>query len=94
MYLRAIQAPKPTPQDKIAELRVSTEWRLLLKDEDVLVKRWPSHVYPAGEGTDWGFTWAHWKHSLQQLISEPMARALDSLVVELKLRYLEPEEEK
>ena len=80
--------------EAIKDKRVSETWRLLLKDE-VVAKRMASEPYPASMVGDasFGYNWYAFDYSLQQVTSEQLARALDSIVVGVEMRYLDPEEE-
>lgn len=70
------------------EIKVSCTFTLLLRSE-ALQQTSDDFVFDAREETDWGFSWPEWGYSFHQLVSEPLARAHDSLVVAVEARYVE-----
>ena len=82
------QAPGQKQED-VKDIKVSEKWRLLLRNE-VVVRAIESEMYYADKVKDdnMGYNWFALDYSLEQVTSEPLARALDSIVVELEMRYL------
>lgn len=60
--------------------------RLRLRSEDPVRESLPTE-FACGREHFLGFAWLKWGYGLQQLLSEPLARAPDSLVIEVEVRY-------
>ncbi|GAQ86309.1 hypothetical protein KFL_002820050 [Klebsormidium nitens] len=60
--------------------------RLLLRSEDLVWKSAPID-FPHGLESFVGFSWGIRGYGLEQLLSEPLARAPDSLVIEVEVHY-------
>lgn len=82
--------PSTLPPSNVADLkgiRVAPTFRLLLRSQDPKVTSVPAD-YPSREEKFLGFAWLKWGFSLQQLLSDPLARAHDSIVIEGEVRYV------
>ncbi|GAQ86318.1 hypothetical protein KFL_002820130 [Klebsormidium nitens] len=85
-YLWSVVPPGGTEIKRVKLLTL--KWRLLLRSEE-LERDTGSVVYPANTETGWGQYWERWGFSFQQLVTEPLARTHDSLVIEfLSADYL------
>ena len=67
---------------------MSFTWRVLLRSDEltVLMDKGP---YGFRDDYEFGETWESLGYTIDQLVSEPLARAHDSLVVELKVCFEE-----
>jgi hypothetical protein len=90
VFLAAMACPGETSWN-LKKTKVSCTFTLLLRNE-ALRQTSDEIVLGAREdwsGADWGFLWPEWGYRFHQLVSEPLARAHDSLVVEVEARYVE-----
>jgi hypothetical protein len=85
VFLMAIAPPGTNSFPKVV-VKVKGSLRVLLKDE--VIERDFDYEY-TDKQRSWGNTWSDWGYGYNELASEPLARAHDSLVVEVDICLLE-----
>ncbi|GAQ86310.1 hypothetical protein KFL_002820060 [Klebsormidium nitens] len=84
--------PMTVPKSRLGDLQGikvrSMKFRLLLRSEDPVMES-AHEEFPCGEELCIRFDWVTLGgYGLQQILSEPLARAPDSLVIEVEVRYV------
>ncbi|GAQ86311.1 hypothetical protein KFL_002820065 [Klebsormidium nitens] len=77
---------QPTNVADLKGIKVSPTFRVLLRTEALVQASVPVN-FPSREESFRGFAWLKWGYGLQQLLSEPLAKAHGNLVIEVEVRY-------
>lgn len=88
IYLRSVVIPSGALKaESLETITVFMTLRVLLRDDELVQNDQKPAVYPAGKEFSLGYWWENWGYDIHELVSEPLFRAPDSLVVEVEARY-------
>lgn len=77
------------PDQKVKAFKVRTRFQLLLRDEPINAEWTLVDSSEPKYKMGWGYRWSTIGYSIHQLVSEPLARAQDSLVLQIEARYVD-----